>query len=387
MALLTKRHSIRITRQDLGGRKGNVLRRLKAKIWQERRRRQIFKKRKLWQERRHRQIFEKRKSKKKFQDKWLMQIDLPKHLDFGENYETTMERFHRVRKAVLDKKKLKRLDFSKIRDISPSAALALASEVDCWNQAVGGRLRADTESWHPDIQRLLAQMGYFELLDLPQPLERPKEGNTIFTQFYRGGTEIADKGPKGAITKKLRKDIEAIVGRKMQNYTLLFAGLSEAITNVGHHAYRNPKKKPYVDEPWWLSASWNKKTRRLCVTFYDHGVGIPETLPKNPIFKRWLDRNRESNDSRKIAAAMKAKRTSTYQSGRGYGLQDLAPFAKAFTDGQLRIYSRRGKFQMVWKGGNSNEESSNNLTESEKEFKNSIGGTLIEWSVVLSYEN
>lgn len=365
MPLFTKRHSIRITRQDLGSQKGNTLRRLKAKIWQERRRRRLF-------------------GRRKFRSKWSGEIYLPKHLDFLENYEDTTNYFHSVRKVVLDKKKLKRLDFSKIRNISPSAALALASEVDCWNQAVGGRLWADTESWHPDIQRLLAQMGYFELLDLPRPPEHFKEGNTIFTQFYRGGSKTANKGE---VAKKLREDIEAIVGRKMQNHTLLFTGLSEAITNVGHHAYRKPKKKPYVDEPWWLSASWNKKTRRLCVTFYDHGVGIPETLPKNPIFKRWLDRNREINDSRKIAAAMKAKRTSTYQQGRGYGLQDLAPFAKAFTDGQLRIYSKRGKFQMAWKDGNLNGESSEDLTESKEEFKNSIGGTLIEWSVVLSHEN
>ncbi len=369
MALLTKRHSIRITRQDLGGRKGNELRRLKAKIWQERRRHQIF---------------EKKKSKIKSQDKWLRQIDLPKHLDFWENYEMTVELFHRVRKAVLDKKKLKRLDFSKIRDISPSAALALASEVDCWNQAVGGRLRADTESWHPDIQRLLAQMGYFELLGLPRPPELIKEGNTIVTRFYRGGSKIANKGE---VAKKLREDIEEIVGRKMQNHILLFTGLSEAITNVGQHAYYDPKKKPYGDKPWWLSASWNKKTRRLCVTFYDHGVGIPETLPKNPLFKKIIDWNIENNDSRKIAAAMKAKRTSTKQPERGHGLQDLIHFAQASADGQLRIYSRRGKLQMAWKGQNPNGESSINLTESEKEFKNSIGGTLIEWSVVLSHEN
>ena len=365
MALLTKRHSIRITRQDLGGRKGNALRRLKAKIWQERR---------------HRQIFEKRKS----QGKWLRQIDLPKHLDFWEHHETTTERFHRVRKAVLDKKKLRSLDFSKIRNISPSAALALASEVDCWNQDVAGKLRADTESWHPDIQRLLARMGYFELLGLPRPPEPIKEGNTIFTQFYRGGSEISDRGE---LAKKLREDIEAIVGRKMQNYTLLFAGLTEAITNVGQHAYYDSKKKPYGDKPWWLSDSWNKKTRRLCVTFYDHGVGIPETLPKNPLFKKIIDWNIENNDSRKIAAAMRAKRMRTMRPERGYGLQDLVHFAKAFADGQLRIYSKRGKFQMAWKGGNLNGESSEDLTESKEEFKNSIGGTLIEWSVVLSYEN
>lgn len=365
MALLTKKHSIRITRQDLGSQKGNALRRLQAKIWQERRRRRLFEKR-------------------KFRSKWSREIYLPKHLDFLENYENTANYFHSVRKVVSDKKKLKSLDFSKIRNISPSAALALASEVDCWNQAVGGRLRADTESWHPDIQRWLEQMGYFELLDLPRPPEHLKEGNTIFTRFYRGGSEIADKGE---VAKTLRENIEAIVGRKMQNHTLLFTGLTEAITNVGQHAYYDSKKKPYGNKPWWLSASWNKKTRRLCVTFYDHGVGIPETLPKNPLFKKMIDWNIENNDSRKIAAAMEAKRTSTKQPERGLGLQDLVHFAKASADGQLRIYSKRGKFQMAWKGGNLNGEFSEDLTESKEEFKNSIGGTLIEWSVVLSHEN
>lgn len=69
-----------------------------------------------------------------------LRIDLPCYLDFNENYETTASHFAVLRQAVFQNKPIKGLLFDNIRNISPSAALVLASEVDRWNQMVKGAI-------------------------------------------------------------------------------------------------------------------------------------------------------------------------------------------------------------------------------------------------------
>ena len=57
-------------------------------------------------------------------------IELPAALDFEDNYETTASHFQAVRQAAKKQKLLRKLLFDRLRYISPSAALVLASEVD-----------------------------------------------------------------------------------------------------------------------------------------------------------------------------------------------------------------------------------------------------------------
>ncbi|HZQ47164.1 MAG TPA: hypothetical protein VFC07_09140, partial [Verrucomicrobiae bacterium] len=204
---------------------------------------------------------------------------MPEELDFEANYETTASHFRILRLATNLKSRLKTLRFEKIRYISPAAALVLASEVDRWNQVVGGKLRPNTEAWHEDIQRLLFEMGYFDLLHLPQPDQLSPTKNTTFLKFKRG--DLHDPNA-GQIAKQLRQEIENIVGGSIKRH-FLFEGLSEAITNVSQHAYSS--SKDIEVKQWWLSASYNRDQRSLCVIFYDQGVGIPETLPSSHLYE------------------------------------------------------------------------------------------------------
>jgi hypothetical protein len=153
---------------------------------------------------------------------------LPPKLDFEENYETTASHFRLVRDAARGRYRLKKLGFENITNISPAAALVLASEVDQWKKRTV-RMRAATELWNDDIRRLLIEMGYFELLGLERPETPAPAGNVTFLNFRRGTSGPVDKGK---LAKDLRIDIEGIVGKGIKKHEF-FQGLSEAMVTVG----------------------------------------------------------------------------------------------------------------------------------------------------------
>lgn len=300
-------------------------------------------------------------------------IVLPATLDFEKNYEVVVSHFQTLR-AANKQSRLRNLGFQNIRHISPSAALVLASEVDRWNQRTGGRLKALVDTWHEDVKRLLCQMGYFELLQITvPPAVAAASASTTFLPFKRG--DLNDRNA-GLLAKKLRIEIEGVLGFAIKKH-FLFEGLSEAITNVGQHAY--PDANSGAAKQWWVSASYDKKDRRLCVMFYDQGAGIPVTLPSSEFFENLKELFNTWVDSQKIEAAMQIGRSASENTERGKGLQNLTEFAKSHAEGQLSIYSLRGMYRLVSKrnGGNSV------VTTERRDFKNSIGGTLIEWAVRL----
>jgi hypothetical protein len=302
-------------------------------------------------------------------------LELPARLDFEECYEATASHFGLLRQATQGVRQVRTLRFNDIRYISPSAALVLASEVDRWNQLEHGTLRADVESWDKEVERLLCEMGYFELLGIPRPADMGKSENMTFLQFKRG--DLADRDA-GKLAKQLRMEIEALLGFDIKKH-FLFEGLSEAITNVCQHAY--PEGGGFGAKQWWLSASYERRSRELCVMFYDQGAGIPGTLPKWKFFERVKDLFNGWTDSQKIEAAMEAGRSSSKLAERGKGLQNLVEFAKWHREGRLSIYSLQGMYRIMSKRNDG--ELDPPTTTERRDHKNSVGGTLIEWSVKL----
>jgi hypothetical protein len=302
-------------------------------------------------------------------------VVLPKNLNFEEDYEITASHFRVVRRAVENGIKIRRIDFSQLREMSTSAALVLASTVDQWKIRVKGRLKADLPTWDKGVLSLLYQMGYFELLGLPLPKEEKLPSSSIqFLKFTRG--QVGSNDP-GMIALNMRKSIEEIVGGQIKR-PQLFEGLSEAITNVCHHAYTDIQddKRKY----WWVSASFDRECKELKITFYDKGVGIPRTLPAHDLFEMIRQLFWSWGDSQKIEAAMELGRTSTERAERGKGLQNLVRFAQAHTKGRIRIYSIKGGYEESFEiVDNGVKRGSRRLGD----YRTSIGSTLIEWSVRL----
>ena len=302
-------------------------------------------------------------------DDGRLDITLPERLDFDGAYEATTSIFKLLRHASIKTYRVKKLRFNNLNYISPAAALVLASEVDKWNQRLKGRLKADVETWTADIKRLLCEMGYFELLGLPRPKEDYVPGDVVFLKFIRGKS---GEGDIGKLAQQLRKNIQEIAGQTIRK-TSLYEGLSEAITNVGQHAYP-PAAMVRGKKQWWLSASFNKSRRELTVMFYDQGIGIPNTLPRASMYELFKDVFAKWSDSEKIKAAMEYGRSSVVKPERGKGLKQLLVFAQAYPEGSLSIYSQRGLYHVSYAPDGT-------PVELQRNYQSSVGGTLIVWSI------
>lgn len=298
-----------------------------------------------------------------------VKLSLPEKLDLEDNSEVTLKCLGMIRRASRRQVAITELNMDCIQSISPSAALALASEIDRWNQSIQRRLVAKSDNWNPDVRKLLCNMGLFELLGLGRPVGLALSYQNTFLPFKRG--EVSDRKHGGSIAQSLRKDIEATAGTAIKRH-LLFDGLSEAITNVSQHAYKNLKKQRF--RQWWMSAAIDHAKNKITVSFFDHGKSIPVTLPAAKFFERIKEHFTSWTDSEKIEAALEQGRSSTLLAQRGKGIQNFLEIVRAYPGSWVTIYSRRGRLRVT------NDIVTGKLVYTKQERKNLLGGTLIEWS-------
>lgn len=300
------------------------------------------------------------------------EVFLPETMDIEANYSATVRALMKVRLASKRQLRLRYLNFDTIRYISPSAALLLASEVDRWKDSIAGMLRARDANWHPPIKCLLCQMGLFELLGLERPKDQDGAINTTFLPFMRGNVD--ERTHAGAFAKELRQKIEKVAATEIKKH-LLSDGITEAATNVCHHAYRRRGRKKKRYKPWWMSAAVASDTKMITVSFYDHGLTIPGTLPVSEKMERWKHRMGLWNDGQRIRAAMTLGRSATGKSGRGKGLKNFLELVAGHGVSRLTIISRGGKL-VVENTGNQKLSYRSELLETH------LPGTLIEWQFV-----
>lgn len=277
-------------------------------------------------------------------------------------------------RKIIDKDdpRLQKLNFDKIKNISSSSALMLAAELDVWNIKSQQELRSNHKTWDNNIKSLLAEMGLFELLNL-SPLENnAPDKNTTFLKFIAGTKSNGEKA------KQLRKNIEQVIGKKLEQKLNLFDGLSEAFTNTTQHAYDEKNRQDF--DKWWITAAYKEKDKKLVVSMYDRGKSIPSTMRTG---KKWvfLNERKHTKHHKLIKTAMEASfdntqttRTQTQQKNRGKGLKQLLDFIK--NNGQLTIISNKGycRFKVL---------DERLTTTHQKELEYPLQGTLIEWQINL----
>lgn len=269
------------------------------------------------------------------------------------------------------------VDLRRVTQISPAGALLLAAEFHRWKLIFNRKLRArDAGEWDPEVRRLLGDMGFFELLAVEQaalPARGLDTSGIIFLPFACG------RDTNGQPFVDLRDLIEAAVGRLKQRL-ILYQGVTEAITNVLHHAYAKSNKL----SRWWMSASIDTLQSKLTVMVLDHGQGIPRTLPRKGVaekiqeFLNVTSLATFSDDGRMIEAAVTLGRSAVQQPNRGHGLQrDVQAVIKTFNGAaRLRILSNRGRysFERDFTGATHVETSTTGQ---------SLDGTFVEWTFQL----
>lgn len=312
-------------------------------------------------------------------------LTLPEEMDFSDHYDQTTQHINAIR-ILSDRKgfpdpsyKLAAVNFSQLKKISTSAALVLTAELSKWDDAIRQRLRPNTEGWDKVILRQFYDLGFFDLFKKSSETELKLESDSIegirFVKYLKG------KCGEVAKTKILKDEIINVVGEAISKWTFLHSGLSEAITNVSHHAYPEDGGFNELDKNWYLTGSYDEKRKVIKIVFYDQGVGIPKTLPASAVWERALavlakiPQIEKMRDETLLKAAVELDRTRTYEEDRGKGLQDLLEFIKRRGEGYLSIMSLKGLYKHEIKQG---------VAEIQTQgFSSPICGTLIVWSATL----
>ena len=306
---------------------------------------------------------------------FTVSIDCPKIVSLEENFDGVTGLLDQIRQYGNRQRNEKvYINFKKIKEISPGAALVVAAELDRLNHVPyhrGRKLRAvDVEEWDRHVRHRLEDMGFFDLLHVQVRDEAESESSGTKYIRFRSGKQVEGK----AIEDLRLLDLEPFFGGSLPRRQRLYAAVTEAMTNVIHHAYRDSAQTPRPN--WWLSASHNAQTREIRILLYDQGVGIPTTVPMK--FAERVQRMISRTDADMIRVAHELTRTASGEEHRGHGLQrDVRKYVETVDCiSAYRVTSLRGQY--TWKKG-----ASGHTQESTHNFKRPLPGTLIEWRLTL----
>jgi len=303
------------------------------------------------------------------------------------NYEETAKCINALRQSLLNqaspgqsKPKGAYIDFPRIEYMSISAALVLAAEYDRVQRKTRRPVfPVDMDQWHPEVRRLLDEIGFLSLLGIRKAQNATYEkSQNVHALRFRSG-RYAQSEDLGQVSQSLR---QLFPGLTEEYWMAQYGGLIEAINNVIDHAYPSDYnyKFPHVGR-WWVTGEVNNSEKSITIATFDQGISIPGSLPRSSIwgsFSKYFFEKYEhipvirdvADDVKQIAAAIEVSRTSTGQSGRGLGLAQIRNVVEEADSGSLRILSRNGEYQYTKGKG-----------ETLRNHGISIGGTFVEWKV------
>lgn len=313
-------------------------------------------------------------------------INLPESLNFSDEYEVTALNMNAIRMLTQRHShsgyKLKAVKFDRISKLSTSAAIVLTAELSRWEERLRGPLTPLVKTWNPEIRTQLNDLGFFNLFKnfetdiLPKPDSLKPKLKLI--RYIKGRHSDFTKH------RELKSAIANLIPGDIAKWTILASGLTEAIQNVGEHAYPEDCKIPKRHQNWYMGGSLDTQSKELRVIFYDQGIGIPRSLPNSTKWEKvrewlsFLERVDQKKDKNLLKAAVEYNRSKTGEHGRGKGLQDLLEFIKERGSGYLSILSERGLYKFT----KTHEASS----DKSMPLKHPIQGTLIIWKVKLAKE-
>jgi len=300
-------------------------------------------------------------------------------LVLSKNHRKTLEFLDLLREKVLIHKKPVKIDFSDTKRMVVCGTLLFYSELCRINRELGSlELVSCTQPEDETVAQVLQHLGILKMLHCRCSVT-PERADVINWKIATG--ENTDASEAGKILE-MQSKLPVAKSKK------LYRGVSEAMTNVSQHAYldlRNDGAEIMNDKGWWMFC--REEDDHIFVAFCDLGVGIPITLPKTieenndqSLFERVLQklfgsvRNKYS-DGQLIRAAIEVKRSRTRKRHRGKGLLDMIKAIET-TGGRLAILSNKGGY--LYNVNNSEP------SEFVKNYKNSILGTLILWSLPIN---
>ena len=339
----------------------------------------------------------------------------PEAMCFRTNAAATLKTFHSIRsnlnrftgeklwlKPDLNPQKSVKIEsyiaMEKVTKISTSAALVLAAEYERKTKNMDESPPIfNLKKWDSELLHKLKQIGFFERFgyDLTKDTQPKSDGDVLTVPFY-SGTKLEMEKYDSKLRDLVRHiDPEYVLPKQMK--LALNSAVGEAATNAREHAYIANHKYQYPPVGlWWATGAALKKERKIVISLFDQGISIPISYPKLPIFSKLqstlglFDQSSKSpfiNDAKLIQAATIYGKTGRKRASHstqsifsdkkvgGLGLPQIKDAIDLCGVGSLMILSRGGRYLYTVDNRKAEEKLDN--------FEYSIGGTLIEWAVVV----
>jgi hypothetical protein len=302
---------------------------------------------------------------------------VPVEVDYylKSNYEINNHFLNQVKSCALESNRRVYLDFSLTTKISAAAMLSLLAEIDVITKKspFGTHAISFNHPKDPKIESILKQVGFYGLLKKGKR-ETPEYDDVNFWKYTSGVCS------EPILAQSMITEIKSELKRKASRK--LYRGFVEAMSNSVEHAYTDDNEHDEEDQTakWWTFAGI--KDSELVVVICDKGVGIPRTLPKTQgasqlasLLKVLGYEPFKVKDSTFIKAATSLSSTRTGKSNRGKGLTDIKSVIDSIGVGFLSIFSNNGRY--IYKGDKGA------VKELMFDYKHSVSGTIIEWTIPL----
>ncbi len=285
-------------------------------------------------------------------------------------------------------------DFTKIKSISVSAALVIAS---CYDRAK--RITKVTppainyDEWPDEVFQVLFEVGFFDFIGHTGSTAIDEVYRTKIDSDFKVMTALSGRNANGL--DMASEEIEGLLnflynsGSRASNLLPdINTAISEAMINVSRHAYPEDfvVSSAYdTVEQWWMTARAEHSSQQLTIVVYDQGSTIPGTLPYRSWFKTVVqdamrviipdfihDESYRALDHEYINHSMKKGKTQTGEPGRGLGLPQMQALIDLCDAGTLTVVSRAGLYKYDKASG-----------VTKRALDTEIEGTLVEWNIFL----
>lgn len=281
----------------------------------------------------------------------------------------------RLRQAFLQEGRDVILDFSRTTRIFPDGMLLFVAELDRAirlgrpDQVVRCKLPEGDGNDARIVREVLEQIGLLRRIQHPVAI-KPVAGEfdeSVRHWRYATGTRV-DEEP-GDVLEEHEGRIAPGLMKSMQ------IGLTEALLNSLHHAYRGDREDGCRRSPerrWWMFT--HEKDGMLSVMVCDLGIGIPRSLPLtwDKYFLKRLSTYFPGSlpEVTSIRMALVLGESSTGEDHRGRGLPQIWNAPQGAEQGSVGIFSGHAYLGYNKETG-----------ESQSQYNDSILGTLISWTL------
>jgi hypothetical protein len=271
----------------------------------------------------------------------------------AEQRDRILDVAQQVRNVLVSSNSRVKLDFSRVEKIFPGGMLLLIASLQLICSTFPRRVSARCPPGSLAGQ-LLNHFGFASMLGVSPSLSKPMANSVVSWNFLTGtqsgGEEVRE------LLNQYRANTNAEIPPD------LFAVLTEGLTNVRHHAYKDSDVPPEFQK-WWLFARCTEpkgsQQGSLYIAIYDVGVGIPFTMRKKlqtgEVVLNYADKLGSAIsltegtllDQRLLTEAVERKRSQTGQPHRGNGLPEMREFVSSTDNGRLYIVSGHAQYTSV----------------------------------------